>query len=318
MFDEKYMRRALTLARHGELDAHPNPMVGAVVVGPDGRILGEGWHRKCGQPHAEVNAIASVAEEDRHLLKDSTIYVTLEPCSHFGKTPPCADLIVRTGIPRVVVGSLDPFEKVSGRGIARLREAGVDVTVGVLEAECEALNRRFFTAHRLRRPYIQLKWAQSSDGFIDGRISTPLSAVAMHRERALVDAIGVGSGTALTDRPSLTVREFAGDSPRRVLFDRRGRVDDGSRWDFRPTDYGSLLEAMQQLYAQGITSIMIEGGRELLQSFLDEGLWDEIRIEQGAEAIHGRVPAPNLPPLSGVDSIEQIGSNRILRYFNKL
>lgn len=317
MIDEKYMRRALALARHGELDAHPNPMVGAVVVGPDGRILGEGWHRKCGQPHAEVNAIAAVKEADRALLAESTIYVTLEPCSHFGKTPPCADLIVRTGIPRVVVGSLDPFEKVAGRGIARLREAGVDVTVGMLEAECEALNRRFFTAHRLRRPYIQLKWAQSADGFMDGQISTPLSAVAMHHERALADAIAVGSGTALTDRPSLTTRDYAGTSPRRVLFDRRGRVDDGSEWDFRLTNYGSLLEAMQQLYAQGVTSIMIEGGRELLQSFLDEELWDEIRIEQGAEAIHGRVPAPNLPPLPGVDSVEQIGSNRILKYFKR-
>lgn len=308
------MRRALELARHGELDAHPNPMVGAVVVAADGRIIGEGWHRKCGEGHAEVNAIASVAPADQVLLGSATIYVTLEPCSHFGKTPPCADLIVRTGIPRVVVGALDPFEKVAGRGIKRLQEAGVEVTTGVLADECEELNRRFFTAHRLRRPYIQLKWAQSADGYIDGAISTPLSLVAMHRERALADAIIIGSGTALADSPSLTVRSYAGRSPQRVVLDRRGRIDSSSPLHAAVMACESVEDVVKQLYSQNVTSVMVEGGAQVLQSFLDAGLWDEIRIEQSPAAIHGSVKAPNLPPMPSVYSVEPIGPNKILTY----
>ena len=198
------MQRALELARHGELDASPNPMVGAVIVAPDGSIIGEGWHRRHGEGHAEVNAIASVA--DQTMLRDATMYVTLEPCSHYGKTPPCASLIIEKGIPRVVVGCLDPYEKVAGRGVNMLREAGVEVETGCMEAECVALNRKFMTAHRLRRPYVTLKWAESADGYIDGHISTPVTSMLVHKLRATHDAILVGSGTVLADSPRLDTR----------------------------------------------------------------------------------------------------------------
>ena len=225
--DENYMRRALQLARQGAGHTSPNPMVGAVIVASDGIIIGEGWHRKCGEAHAEVNAVASVKDPD--LLKDSTIYVTLEPCSHYGKTPPCARLLIERGIPRVVVGCLDPFPAVSGRGVAMLREAGVEVVTGVLEQECRALNRRFLTAHTLGRPWVQLKWAQTADGFIGVpphlgenplRMSTPVTMKLMHRERALCDAIVVGAATANIDNPSLTTRYWPGNNPLRVVLSR--------------------------------------------------------------------------------------------------
>lgn len=210
--DEKYMQRALQLGRQGGGHASPNPMVGAVVV-HDGVIIGEGFHRCCGQGHAEVNAIASV--HDKSLLASSTIYVTLEPCSHYGKTPPCAKLLIDNQVPRVVVGTLDPFEKVSGRGVAMLREAGVEVVVGVLEEECLQLNKRFFIAHTTGKPWVLLKWAQSADGYMarhDGAVqfSTPLTQSLMHRERSMVDAIVVGAGTVAADNPSLTTRCWSG------------------------------------------------------------------------------------------------------------
>ncbi len=308
--DEAYMRRALQLARNGLLDAHPNPMVGAVIVSPDGRIIGEGWHRKCGQGHAEVNAVASVP--DQELLRDATMYVTLEPCSHFGRTPPCAELIIRKQIPRVVVGCLDPFSKVSGRGVAMLREAGVDVTVGVLEQECRDLNVRFMTAHTLGRPYIILKWAEGYDGFIDGNISTPLTLTMVHKLRAEVDGILVGSGTALADDPLLDVRHASGNNPVRILLDRRGRVPetaglfrDGNvvavtdrPLSFLPLDKQitgcmSLDEVMARLYRRNIITLLVEGGAEVLQSFIDSRLWDEIRIERGPFPVDGEVKAPH-------------------------
>ena len=209
--DEKYMRRCIQLARNGICHAAPNPMVGAVIV-RDGKIIGEGYHVRCGEGHAEVNAIASVKDES--LLKDATIYVSLEPCSHYGKTPPCADLIIRKGIPRVVVGCVDPFSLVAGRGIQKLRDAGIEVTVGVLEKECRELIRAFVTFNLKKRPYITLKWAQSADGFLDirredgnaVRLSTPLSTLAVHKMRAEQKAILVGRRTALLDNPSLMVR----------------------------------------------------------------------------------------------------------------
>ena len=210
--DEIYMRRALELAALGCGYVSPNPMVGAVIVGPDGRVIGEGWHRRYGGWHAEVNAVSSVRPSDEHLLEKSTIYVTLEPCSHYGKTPPCAELLVRKRFHRVVLGTIDPFAKVRGRGIAMLRDAGIEVRIGVLEPECRALNAHFFTAHENGRPYITLKWAQSADGYIglaDGspiRLSTPLTSVLVHRQRSLHDAILVGSGTMLSDHPRLDVR----------------------------------------------------------------------------------------------------------------
>ena len=221
--DEKYIRRCIQLARNGLCNAAPNPMVGAVIV-YQGRIIGEGYHARCGEGHAEVNAIRSVKDES--LLKDSTIYVSLEPCSHYGKTPPCADLIIRKGIPRVVVGCTDPFPLVAGRGIRKLKEAGVDVKVGVLEEECKALIKRFVTQNISKRPYITLKWAQSADGFIDVErtsgqpvvLSTPITSMYVHKQRAEHQAILVGRRTALLDNPSLTVRNWYGKNPLRLVI----------------------------------------------------------------------------------------------------
>lgn len=285
---EQYMRRALQLARGGEGRTAPNPMVGAVVVA-DGRIIGEGFHRTYGGPHAEVNAIASVKEADRHLLKDATIYVTLEPCSHYGKTPPCSKLIIETGIPRVVVGAPDPNPLVAGRGIRMLREAGIEVTENVLLKECLDINDRFMTAQLNPRPWIQLKWAQSADGFmaaIDSvgnpkpvKFSNALSSVWMHRERARSQAIMVGTHTRLIDRPRLDVRLWSGHNP--------VKIECGH--------HENLAELMEKVRSQGINSIMIEGGPTLLNSFIKEGLYDEIRIETAPVALGSGLPAPTLP-----------------------
>ena len=266
--DERYMARCIQLARNGQEGAPPNPMVGAVIV-CDGRIIGEGYHRKCGGPHAEVNAFASVNDADRPQIPRSTIYVSLEPCAHYGKTPPCADLIVRQGVRRCVVGCVDPFAQVQGRGIRKLQDAGIDVTVGVLEAECRWLNRRFFTFHRLQRPFITLKWAQTADGFIavEGRpvtISTPLTQVLCHKRRAEHQAILVGRRTEETDHPSLTVRNWSGPDPRRIVLSHAN---------------GPLTEQLHTLWEENVQSILVEGGRQTLQSFIDQGLWDEAYVE---------------------------------------
>lgn len=282
--EEKYMCRALQLARLGEGLVSPNPMVGAVIVDSKGRIIGEGYHHRYGGPHAEVCAIRSVKDADRSALTDSTMYVTLEPCTHYGKTPPCSKLIIETGIPRVVVGSEDPFKEVSGRGIRMLREAGVEVAEGFLRDECDSLNIRFITAHRLGRPWIQLKWAQSADGFMAGtdgcgnpypvKFSTPLSLVWMHRRRSMVDAIMVGRNTLEIDRPRLDCRYWPGRAPRRV----EPRHD--------------LETQMKELYTEGITSLMVEGGPTLLQSFIDLGLYDDIQIEISGKKLGAGLPAP--------------------------
>lgn len=288
MMDEKYMRRSLQLAKGGEGRVAPNPMVGAVVVA-DGRIIGEGFHRTYGGPHAEVNAIASVKEEDRHLLKESTIYVTLEPCSHYGKTPPCSKLIIETGIPRVVIGAPDPNPLVAGRGVKMMREAGIEVTENVLKEECFEINKRFMTAHTTVRPWIQLKWAQSADGFIaaydqDGnlkpvKISSSLSSVWMHRERANVEAIMVGSNTRKIDNPRLDVRFWGGKNPK--VIDCRHDMD--------------CLRSVELLRKEGITSLMVEGGAKLLQSFIKDGLYDEVRIEESPKLIGEGVKSPTVP-----------------------
>ena len=285
---EQYMHRALQLARGGEGRTAPNPMVGAVVVA-DGRIIGEGFHRTYGGPHAEVNAIASASEADRPLLKEATIYVTLEPCSHYGKTPPCSKLIIETGIPRVVVGAPDPNPLVAGRGLRMLREAGIEVTENVLLKECLEINARFMTAQLQPRPWIQLKWAQSADGFMaakgdDGKprpvkFSNPLSSVWMHRERAAAMAIMVGRHTAEIDRPRLDVRLWAGKNPERIEC---GHDED-------------LHELMKEVRYRGITSIMIEGGPTLLESFIKEGLYDEIRVETAPVILESGLPSPALP-----------------------
>lgn len=233
-YDKKYMRRAIQLARSSMTDTHSNPNVGAVIVA-DGRIIGEGYHRRCGQPHAEVNAVNSVSAADRHLLPKSTIYVTLEPCSHYGKTPPCAKLIIDSNIPRVVIACGDPFEKVRGRGVAMLREAGIEVVEGVLEEEARSLNPHFFKAHSLGRPFITLKWAQSADGFMDAvrdsadapafQFSTPLDATMVHRQRAMHDAVLTTASTLLADNPRLDVRLWDGPNPAIVVIDRHGIID---------------------------------------------------------------------------------------------
>lgn len=301
--DRAYMRRCIQLARCGEAGAAPNPMVGAVIV-CGGKIIGEGYHRKCGGPHAEVNAIASVRRPE--LLALSTLYVSLEPCAHYGKTPPCADLIVEKRIPRVVVGCRDPFARVDGRGIARLREAGADVTVGVLEEECLRLNRRFITFHSLHRPWVTLKWAQSADGYIDrhrtaagppARLSTLFTSVLVHRLRARHQAILVGTNTALRDDPSLTVRLWPGPDPLRLTIDRHGvlpqtlRLADGTA-PTRIYPTGDLEAILADLYRSNVQSLLVEGGARLINSFLEQGLWDEARVETSPGLLGGGVAAP--------------------------
>ena len=325
-YELKYMRRCIQLARCGEAGAAPNPMVGAVIV-CDGRIIGEGYHRRCGGPHAEVNAIASV--RDKQMLCRSTIYVSLEPCAHFGKTPPCADLIIRSGIPRVVIGCADTFAKVNGLGIKKLQDAGCEVAVGVLEEECRELNRQFFTFHQEHRPWITLKWAQSEDGYIsplpapqkgecfgseevssldtppkgeqEGAVffSSPLTQTLVHRLRARSGAILVGTRTALADNPSLTTRYWIGPNPLRLTIDRHGILPptlhllDGSTPTVIYTNE-SIPEILDDLYKRDVQSLLVEGGAKLLQSFIDEGLWDEARIETAPVRLGQGVAAPSL------------------------
>ena len=312
--DERYMQRCLQLARNGRQNAKPNPMVGAVIVAPlstplspfpSYQIIGEGYHVRCGEGHAEVNAFASVRPADEARLKEATMYVSLEPCSHYGKTPPCADLIIRKGIRRVVVGCIDEFAEVQGRGIQKLRDAGIDVTVGILEAACKALNRRFFTFHRHHRPYIILKWAQTANGLIDdhGRalaISTPFTKMLAHKLRAEEDAILVGRVTNEREHPQLTVREWVGESPRRLVIDHQ-----------HPLNLGSL-------HAHNVQSLIVEGGRKTLESFLAEGLWDEIRVETNTLlTVGGGTRAPQLPENVIVLSRQQYGESTIVNYIKR-
>lgn len=320
------MRRALELARHGLGNTSPNPMVGAVIVDNNGRIIGEGYHRRCGEGHAEVNAVASV--KDKSLLKDSTIYVTLEPCSHYGKTPPCARLIINSGIPRVVVGAGDPFKEVAGRGIRMLREAGVEVVEDVLAEESCKLNRRFMTAHKAARPFITLKWAQSSDGFMDSdradgnpaKFSTLLTSSLMHRLRSLHDAILVGSGTVIADNPRLDCRLWPGRSPKPIILDRSKRINAAELKMSHPiilSDYSNLRNAVEMLYKKGITSVLVEGGAKVIQAFINENLWDVARIETAPSAlgVHGRVKSPALNNFCELSS-EVIDGNKIQVYEN--
>ena len=310
--DEKYMRRCLQLAANGIQGARPNPMVGAVIVATrpsaishQPSIIGEGYHVRCGQGHAEVNAFASVRPEDEPLLKDATIYVSLEPCSHYGKTPPCADLIIKKGVRRVVVGTIDPFAEVQGRGIRKLQDAGIDVTVGVLEKECQWLNRRFFTYHSKHRPYIILKWAQTANGFIDDhgkalQISNEQTQMLSHQLRAEEDAILVGHTTDARERPQLTVRHWHGPNPKRVVL----------------THQRPLSQLIDDLYQQGIQSLIVEGGRQTHESFLAAGLWDEIRVETGAMTVTDGTRAPQLPANVSLLSRETYGDNTLCRYIS--
>lgn len=321
--DEKYIARCIQLAKNAYCNAAPNPMVGAVIV-HNGVIIGEGYHIRCGEPHAEVNAIRSV--KDENLLKEATIYVSLEPCSHYGKTPPCADLIIEKKIPEVVIGCMDPFSMVAGRGIEKLRKAGIKVTVGVLEKECQQLIRHFITFNTKKRPYITLKWAESADGFIDAKreggspviLSSPLTSMVVHKRRAEHKAILVGRKTALLDNPSLTTRNWSGKDPIRLVIDKNltlpkhlhlfdGKVQtlvftqknitgnhpsvEYIRLDF---SQNILPQIMDILYKRKIQSLLVEGGSILLQSFIDDSLWDEAYIETSPLHLNEGIKAPDM------------------------
>ena len=299
--DVRYMQRCLQLARNGMQNTRPNPMVGAVIVA-ENRIIGEGYHVRCGEGHAEVNAFASVRPVDEPLLPKATVYVSLEPCSHYGKTPPCADLIISKGVKRVVVGCIDEFAEVKGRGIKKLREAGIDVVVGVLEAECRELNRRFLTFHREQRPYIILKWAQTANGFIDNHgqplaISSPFTRMLSHKLRAQADAILVGRVTNEREHPQLNVREWSGPAPKRLVIDRQHPLN------------------LSSLYAHGIQSLIVEGGAQTLRSFIDDGLWDEIRVETALNmTVADGTHAPSIPADVLVTNTQCYGKNLIVTY----
>lgn len=302
MNHENYIKRCIELAKKAAGNTFPNPLVGSVVV-HNGKIIGEGYHKKAGEPHAEINAINSV--KDHSLLPESTIYVSLEPCSHFGKTPPCALKIKEIGFKKVVVGTLDPHEKVNGKGRHILEEAGIEVISGILENECRQLNKRFFTFHEKKRPFIILKWAQSADGFMDKifkptSISNTLVNQFVHQLRADEHAILVGTQTAFIDNPSLTVRNVTGTNPTRILIDFDLKVptdlkifndeaptlvfnsirnDESTHVKFIKIEKENFLQnLMTKLYERQIQSVIIEGGRYTLQNFIDANLWDEAVI----------------------------------------
>lgn len=332
--DIKYMRRCLELASKAEGLTYPNPMVGAVIVN-GGMIIGEGYHIRSGGPHAEVNAINSVT--DKSLLSSSTLYVNLEPCSHYGKTPPCSDLIISCGIPEVVVGTTDTSDKVAGKGLEMLRSAGCTVRVGILEEECRFLNRRFFSSVENKRPYIILKWARSADGFIDrlrkpGPGSKPVwisgnpEKVLVHKWRSCEQAILAGAGTIRADDPQLNVREWTGNQPLKVVLSRSGAVGQNSAFS-RPdgtfvvltcnnncdlpegvkilldNDKSSAEQIADYLYNRGIQSLFVEGGAEVLNHFISEGLWDEARIFTGRSVFGAGVKAPDLKGMKIVERI---------------
>ncbi len=318
------MKRCLELARNAKGYTSPNPMVGSVIVYNE-RIIGEGWHHAPGLPHAEVNAINSV--KDKSKLKDSTIYVSLEPCAHFGKTPPCSDLIIENKIPKVVIGCRDPFEEVNGRGIEKLKNVGVEVIEGILDEESRNLNKSFFTFHTKKRPYIILKWAQTADGFMDisrkenekgiNWITQPETKTLVHQWRADVDAILVGKNTVLNDNPSLTVREVEGKNPIRLIIDPKAEINsDFSIFgkevqtvifsDLKAKvhqngihvqinfDENPLKEIMEYCFNHQIQSILVEGGAATLQAFIDNNLWDEARVFTGITKFNDGLMAPQL------------------------
>ncbi len=299
MNDETLMRRCLQLAALGLGKTSPNPMVGAVIVHQD-TVIGEGYHHRCGEAHAEINAITAV--KDKALLKESTLYVNLEPCSHFGKTPPCADAIIRYDIPKVVIGSIDYHDKVNGNGVRKLREAGIDVVENVCREECEELNKRFFTFHRKHRPYIILKWAQTRDGFMDIDrssanvtsywITNPALKVITHKWRGEEDAILVGYRTMINDQPQLTTREYPGNDPMRFVM-KRG-VDIVSTRPYTPLP-DNAPEVVEKMYQLNIQSVIVEGGKNTIEKFMAAGLWDEARILVGNQKWGRGLLAPKLP-----------------------
>lgn len=331
---EQYIARCIEIARRGEYYVAPNPMVGAVLVDGDGRVLAEGWHERFGEGHAEVNCFKSL-EKSKYRdidLSKCTLFVSLEPCSHYGKTPPCAKLIIEKGVGRVVVGMLDPNPLVAGRGVKMLREAGIEVVVGVLEKECRELNKRFLMLHEHHRPYVVLKWAQTGDGFIDrlrpdrgpnpdpsqeGKeehlngalaISTERTKAIVHRMRAENMAIMVGTNTVIMDNPRLMTTHWEGRNPIRVTVDRHNRIPMESKiFEWKESDYAGIDPVIvyrertdwkyivEDLAGRGIHSVMVEGGTTLLNHIIETGLWDEMHIEVAPEITIGEgVAAPNV------------------------
>ncbi|WP_346855116.1 bifunctional diaminohydroxyphosphoribosylaminopyrimidine deaminase/5-amino-6-(5-phosphoribosylamino)uracil reductase RibD [uncultured Draconibacterium sp.] len=343
---EKYMARCIELAKMGAGNVSPNPMVGCVIVLED-QIIGEGYHQKYGEAHAEVNAINSVANPAD--LKKSTIYVSLEPCAHYGLTPPCADLIVANKIPRVVIGSVDPFAKVAGKGIQRLINAGIDVKVGVLENECKELNKRFFNFHEKKRPYIILKWAQTLDGFIDidrskNEYGEPTwitgndALLRVHKMRAEEDAILVGTNTAQKDNPSLTVRHCEGKNPLRIVIDKNLRLDrtlhlfnnstptlvlnsiqnetqDNTEFVQLNFEKNILPQLLKVLHSKNCLSLIVEGGKKVLESFITKDLWDEAHVFTGNKHFGSGIEAPKLQ--GKIELTEQIENDRLIVYKNR-
>ncbi|REG94733.1 diaminohydroxyphosphoribosylaminopyrimidine deaminase [Flavobacterium aquicola] len=337
------MSRCIALAKNGLGTTYSNPMVGSVIV-YDGKIIGEGWHKKAGEPHAEVNAVNSV--QDKSLLSKATIYVSLEPCSHFGKTPPCCDLIIKNKIPNVVVGTVDPFSEVSGNGIKKLIEAGIHVTVGILEEECNELNKRFFTFHQKKRPYIILKWAQSQDDFIAPLeklekkpvwITNTYSRQLVHKWRTEEQAILVGTQTVLDDNPKLNARDWYGNNPVRLVLDQNSRIPKGNavfdnqartivftnsqntipeenttfeRIDFKQNIASQIADS---LYKNNIQSVIIEGGLRTLQTFIDADLWDEARVFRGNINLGKGIQAPLLPKTNSEKHLIERDELTILR-----
>ncbi|MCE2996097.1 MAG: bifunctional diaminohydroxyphosphoribosylaminopyrimidine deaminase/5-amino-6-(5-phosphoribosylamino)uracil reductase RibD [Cyclobacteriaceae bacterium] len=315
--DELFMQRALELARLGIGHVSPNPQVGCVIV-HDGKIIGEGWHEKYGGPHAEVNAIRSVS--DKSLLSQATVYVNLEPCSHFGKTPPCADLLIAEGVRKVVVANVDSNPLVGGKGLDKLQAAGIETVVGVLDHQARELNKRFFTFVEKQRPYIILKWAQTADGFIarsnfDSKwISNEYSRQLVHRWRSEEDAILVGTGTAMHDNPSLTVRDWSGRNPVRVVIDRhlklpstlhlfdgntptlcynlvQQKTENNTKW-IKLEEAHFIDSLVRDLHTRNIQSIVIEGGAQTLSAFFNENLWDEARVFKARQSFGSGIAAP--------------------------
>ena len=341
--EEFYINRCIELAKNGLGTTYPNPLVGSVIV-YNGKIIGEGWHRKSGEAHAEVNAVNSV--KDKSLLAKATIYVSLEPCSHFGKTPPCCDLIIQHKIPSVVIGTVDPNSKVAGTGIKRLIENGCQVTVGVLENECNELNKRFFTFHNKKRPYIILKWAESVDGFMAPLtkekqepvwISNIFSRQLVHKWRSEEQAILVGTQTILDDNPKLDVRDWTGENPIRIVLDRTGKISDayfikdGKTKTIIITEkenvtfddnriYESIIFDSQLtkniigiLYKYGIQSIIVEGGKQTLQTFIEDNLWDEARVFTGNISLNEGIKAPQL---NGISKTTEIKGDQLKLFLN--
>lgn len=323
--DIKFMRRCLELASRAEGLTYPNPMVGSVIVN-DGKIIGEGYHLRSGLPHAEVNAINSVSDKTK--LKFSTLYVNLEPCSHYGKTPPCADLIISSSINRVVIGTVDTSDKVAGKGLSALRDAGCEVIIGVVEEECRRLNRRFFTFHEKKRPYITLKWAQSADGFMDiirsedhkiepTWITGMPERILVHKWRASEQAILVGAGTVRKDNPKLNVRDWKGPHPLRIILSSSGIINlepsvnelDSKTIVFTHNEDANIsnavkvklnskipssLQIAEYLFNSGIQSLLVEGGANVLNHFISSGLWDEARIFTADNCFKNGVKAPQM------------------------